>query len=100
VAKTDWRETDGEVASVERHRNRSSEWYTIVFTYKVDDHWYGGTYTSFDEYRKGDSLPLKYDPADPARNNLVERETKLHWLKIIGLVLLGIAVISIWLMSK
>jgi hypothetical protein len=86
----DWKDTDGTVASVEEFQTRGGSQYRVVFTYEVDGHWCGGTFTTTDAYQKGDTLPVLYDPANPDRNNLAERETIRHW--IIGTVI-GLAAI-------
>ena len=100
MAKTNWQETGATVASVVSHQYRSSKWYTVVFTYKVNGHWYGGTFTSFQEHREGDWLAVKYDPDNPDRNYLVERKTKARWLAVAVLVLLAIVAISCWMWLK
>ena len=82
----DWKDTDGTVASVEEHQTRYGKNYSVVFTYKVDDEWYGGTFTSEEPYSKDDTLTVLYDPAKPERNNLVEHEKIRHW--ILGAVIL------------
>jgi hypothetical protein len=80
-----WKDTDGTVADVEERYSRSGVYYSVVFTYKVDGEWYGGTFTTSESYRKGDALTVLFDPSKPDRNNLVRRETIQHW--IIGAVL-------------
>lgn len=92
----DWKETDGTVAEVEEHQTRYGKEYSVVFTYKVDGEWYGGTFTTSDSYsevRKGDTIPVRYDPNKPDRNDLVERETIRRW--VIGAVLASAA--AVWL---
>jgi hypothetical protein len=77
----DWKDTEGTVASVDEFRTRSgTEYYSVVFTYKVDNEWYGGTFTTSEEYRKDDTLTVLYDPKQPDRNNLVEKETIRRWV--------------------
>jgi len=78
-----WIDTEGTVASVEVHettRSGDPSTWTVVFTYKVDGHWYSGTYRTFDTFKVGDTLALRYDPADPNRNNLVVKDRLLHVL--------------------
>lgn len=75
-----WKDADGTVASVEEFQTRGGPQYRVVFTYEVDGHWCGGTFTTTDAYQKGDTLSVLYDPADPDRNNLAERETIRHWI--------------------
>jgi hypothetical protein len=80
-----WNETDGTVASVEERQTRSGTEYSVVFTYKVDGEWYGGTFTTDESYRKDDAIAVLYDPLKPDRNNLVEQETRRRW--VIGAIL-------------
>ena len=91
MAKIDWKDADGTAASVERVDGRSGPTYTVVFTYEVDGHWCGGTFTTSDEYRKGDSVAVRYDPKNPDYNDLTQEETRKHW--IIG----GIVVVAVLL---
>ena len=93
-----WIDTDGTVSSVVPYEARGVTFYSVVFTYKVDGHYYGGTYTTPELYREGDSLPLSYDPRDPDRNNLVRREGMLRWFYVIFFILLGI--MAIWLFMQ
>ena len=85
--RKDWKETDGTVASVDYGgRSRDGTEYSVVgFSYKVYGEWYGGTFTTGDSYRKDDTITVLYDPRNPDRNNLVQREEILHW--VIGALL-------------
>ena len=89
----DWKDADGTVASIEEQQTRGGTVYSIVFTYKVDGEWYGGTFTTRDSYSKGDAISVRYDPNKPDRNDLVERETIRHW--VIGAILVSGA--AVWL---
>jgi hypothetical protein len=94
MRRKDWVETDGTIATVEEHQGRNSKSYTVVFTYKVDGHFYGGTYTTWtDEPIVGDPIAVKYDPDDPERNDLVLKETIMHW--VIGGVIVLVAIVII-----
>jgi hypothetical protein len=90
----DWKDTDGTVASVEEYQTRSGKQYSVVFTYKVDGEWYGGTFTTTDSYSKGDAIPVLYDPLKPDRNNLVQRETIRHW--VVGAVLCALGLVFLF----
>lgn len=90
----DWKDTDGTVASVDEHQTRSGKSYSVVFTYKVDDEWYGGTFTTGESYSKDDTLTVLYDPSKPERNNLVEQEKIRHW--ILGAVILVVAMVILF----
>ena len=94
MAKIDWKDAEGTVASVERIDGRGGPSYTVVFNYKVGGEWYGGTFWSSDEYRKGDSLAMRYDPENPEYNDLVQKENRRRWLWGIGIA----AAVVIWLL--
>lgn len=89
-----WIETDATVATVDTRQTRGGDIYIVVFTYKVNGEWCGGTFTTGEEYDVGDTLSVRYDPANPDRNNLVERETISHW--ILGAVLTAAALIFLY----
>ncbi len=91
MAKTDWKDADGVVADEPLYEGKNT--YSVVFTYKVDDHFYSGTFTTGDTYRKGDSIPVRYDPTNPERNDWVVKETRQHW--IIGIAIVVVIAIII-----
>jgi hypothetical protein len=80
----------GSVASVEPNPNGAiRKAVRVVFTYKVDGHWYGGTFISnFDPY--GQTLTVRYDPKDPATNDLVKKDNRRRWLTCAAFVLAGL----------
>jgi hypothetical protein len=82
VAKVDWKDADGTIADEPQYVGKNI--YSVVFTYTVDDHFYGGTFTTGDTYRKGDSITVQYDPMNPERNDWVVKETRQHWIFGIG----------------
>jgi len=89
LANIDWAETEGSVASVKPNPNGViRKAVTVVFTYKVDGHWYGGTFLSnFDPYVEGQTLTVRYDPKDPATNDLVKKDNRRRFLTVAGFVL-------------
>jgi hypothetical protein len=91
VAKIDWQDADGTVADDPVYEGKNT--YSIVFTYKVDGHFYSGTFSTTNTYRKGDPIPVRYDPADPERNDWVVKETRQHW--IVGIVMVVLIVLFI-----
>ena len=93
MAKIDWKDADGTAASVERLDGRYGPTFVVVFTYKVDDEWYGGTFSGSEEYRVGDSLSVRYDPKNPEHNDLVDKEAHKRWLIVGFFVILGIVVL-------
>jgi hypothetical protein len=95
VAKVNWKDADGTVSSVMVSQGgRGVTFYTVGFSYKVDGHFYGGTITTGEEYREGDSVPVKYDPNDPERNDLMEKETRGRWILW---AVIGVAVVMVLL---
>jgi hypothetical protein len=82
------KDTDGTVTSVEWYPTRGGDRYSVVFTYKVDGEWYGGTFTTDESYNKEDTISVSYDPASPERNNLVEQEKRRHWI-LVAVILLA-----------
>jgi hypothetical protein len=94
----DWKDTDGTVASVDSFPTRGGTRYSVVFTYKVDDEWYGGTFTTDEAYRKDDTISLLYDPAKPERNNLVEQEKTRRW--ILGAVVLVAVLLILFVVTR
>lgn len=94
MGKIDWKDTDGTVASVERQATRGGPIYTVVFTYKVEGSWCGGTFTTRDEYRKGDSVVVRYDPKNPDYNDLTQKDTRERW--IIGGVVVAAVLLWLW----
>ncbi len=98
MAKTDWKDIDGTVASVEVQQGRYGISYTVVFTYEVDGHWCGGTFTSNDAYQVGDSVAVRYDPKDPDRNDLdVKEQHKRWWIGIFIAVMVLLLLLRILL---
>jgi hypothetical protein len=95
VAKTDWKDIDGTVASVERVDGRNGANYTVVFTYEVNGHWCGGTFHTTDEYRVGDSVPVRYDPLDPDRNDLSVKEARNKWILWSVLIAVGLILLCV-----
>jgi hypothetical protein len=92
--RKDWKDVDGAVASVEEFPTRGGTRYSVVFTYKVDGEWYGGTFTTDESYSKDDMIAVLYDPSKPERNNLVEEEKIRHW--IIGAILSVVALFILY----
>jgi len=90
----DWKDTDGTVADVQLISYKDGTTYSVVFTYKVDGEYYSGTFTTYEAYRKDDTISVLYDPANPERNNLVEQENIRHW--VIGAAICIVALIILY----
>jgi Protein of unknown function (DUF3592) len=95
MAKIDWKDADGTATSVTRQESRGGPIYTVAFNYEVDGHWCGGTFTTRDEYREGDSVAVRYDPKNPDYNDLMQKESRKRW--IIGSVV--VFVVLLWLLA-
>jgi hypothetical protein len=100
VAKTDWKDIDGTVASVTEIPSRGGTIYEVIFTYEVDGHWCGGTYSSYEAYRKGDTIAVRYDPRDPDRNDLSEKQEHQRWIFIAIAVVVVVAGILFFVFSR
>jgi hypothetical protein len=94
MAKIDWKDADGTATSVEQVDGRGGPIYTVAFNYKVDGHWCGGTFTTRDEYRVGDSVAVRYDPKNPDYNDLEQKENRQRW--IVGGVVVVVVLVLIW----
>jgi len=93
VAKTDWKDADGIVADDPVYSGKNT--HSVVFTYKVDDHFYSGTFTTGDTYRKGDPIPVRYDPKNPERNDWVVKQARMYWIfGIVIAVVIAIIVVA------
>lgn len=95
---TDWIDADATVASSIEHGADERPIYEVVFTYKVNDGWYGGTFTTFIPYREGDKLAVRYDSRNPARNNYVQNEKRQKWDLIVFFSALGL--LTLWLVLR
>jgi hypothetical protein len=92
--KTDWRDIDGTVASVDRDPGSRYEQYVVAFTYVVDGHWCGSTFSTNVAYRVGDTIPVRCDAANPDRNDLSEGYRRNRWLAwVVAAVVLLIVVL-------
>ncbi len=80
MAKIDWKDADGTITSVTSIYPRGRRQYTAVFTYEVDGHLYEGTLNTFKACNERDSIPVRYDAANPEVNELTlnqERRTRI-----------------------
>jgi hypothetical protein len=91
MAKIDWQDADGTVAGEPEYRGKNT--YSVVFTYKVDGHFYSGTFTTGDSYKDGDSLPVRYDPKNPDYSDLTQKESRQRWLIVGIFVVVGLLVL-------
>ncbi len=79
------------MASVYWDSNGDSWIENVVFTYKVGDSYFGGTFTPFwGEHVSGTKIRVWYDPEHPERNNLVQRQKLLNWIYLALFVLFGL----------
>ena len=94
MAKIDWKDADGTAVSVVRYEGRGGPIYTVSFNHEVDGHWCGGSFTTTDEYREGDSVAVRYDPKNPDYNDLMQKESRQRW--IIGGVVVVAVLVWLW----
>ncbi|SEG69538.1 Protein of unknown function [Bryocella elongata] len=91
--KTDWQSADGTVTDVEVVQGRGGPIYTVSFNYKVGEHWYGGFFTNSSEYKKDDSISVRYDPADPDRNEYTVAASRAHlWTVLVVVIFAGLLI--------
>jgi hypothetical protein len=99
--QSDWIETEATIASIYKNPGPDGETYSVVFTYKVGDSYFGGTFTPMDgRHYVGENIPVWYDPADPGRNNLVKREKLMKWVYAALAIALGLYFIYLALHSQ
>ena len=71
--------------------NSTTQWggYVVSFIYKVNGMKYQGFTTSSDQFKQGDSFPLRYNPSNPEQNNTFNSETNWTaiYTKFLGLIL-------------
>jgi hypothetical protein len=81
MSRKDWIKVDGKVGSIYRESSGRSSYDSVVFTYEVNGHICGGTFSSgCGAYKVGDSLAVKYDPADPDKNDLAVNAARTKWM--------------------
>ena len=81
MKRRDWIETDGTVNEVYVDGGAKDRTVSAVFTYIVDGHYYGGTYTPWAHVPvKGETITVRYDPDDPNKNDLVARSVMRNWI--------------------
>ncbi len=95
MRRHDWVKTQGKIESVYVDGGGEGETVSAVFTYEVNGHVYGGTYTMKLWQNMpvvGSPISLKYDPKDPNRNDLVVSETRWNWFigLLVALSVLGV----------
>jgi hypothetical protein len=100
VAKTDWKEAKGTVASVLESHSKGGNIYEVVFTYTVDGSYFGGTFTTMAYHREGETLPVRYNPSNPEENNFTKREAILRWVYVVFFVLMGLLAVYLFLQPK
>jgi hypothetical protein len=90
--RTHWQQTEGTVSAIYLDAVGEDHGEKVVFTYKVDGHWYSGTFAS-NGYVHGQRIPVLYDPSDPHRNNLVAKNRLLLilcWSLVAALALVAV----------
>jgi hypothetical protein len=85
-----WKHAEATVESVVMHTGPDSAYSEVVFMFKVDDGYYGGTFTAWKETFVGDKIAVSYDPANPDRNNLTQQEKLKNWALAVFFIAFGI----------
>ena len=85
-----WKQTEATIASIVRHTGVDSQFsYEVVFSFEIGGSYYGGTFTAWKEPYVGDKIPVCYDPADPDRNDLIQRDKLMKWVYAILFLAFG-----------
>jgi hypothetical protein len=82
MAKTEWKQTDGKVVSVESIYPRGRLQLIVAFTYEVDGELYHGKFGTFDPINQGNSLIVRYDVSNPQRNDLEARQKRINRIAV------------------
>ena len=91
VMRNDWKKTEAMIVSSTTYRGTGYVPIDSVdFAYKVDGSYYYGRFTTFGSYRKGQILPLYYDPGNPEHNNYWRRERLFKLFCVVFFTLLGL----------
>jgi len=81
-------QTEGIVKAVYVEQGVESQSYSVVFTYTVAGHFYGGTYIADHAPCVDDVVMVRYDPADPNRNDLVIKANIRKW--VVGVLVFAV----------
>jgi hypothetical protein len=93
----DWRETEATVSSVVKQQNSRTITYEAVITYKVDGGYFATTVCGWKYYAEGQKLKIFYDPANPDRNNLSQRDRLKKLGYLLSFAALGVLAIYLFL---
>ena len=93
MAKTEWRQTDGKVVSVESIYPRGRLQLIVAFTYEVDGELYRGKFGTFDSINEGSTLIVRYDVSDPRRNDLENRQKRINRIAVAVAIPVVVAVL-------
>jgi hypothetical protein len=95
--RADWTETEATVASVVKLQNSRTITYEAVITYTVDGSYFATTVCGWKFYAQGQKLKIFYDPGNPDRNNLSQRERLKKLVYVIFFAALGILAVYLFL---
>jgi hypothetical protein len=97
MMRKDWMETEATIESIREDPGVEGSTFHVIFTYRVGDGYFGGTFTASNGGRhyEGEKIPVWYDPADPGHNNLAQKEKVMNWIY----VFIGAALCLYWIYS-
>ena len=97
MAKTDWKQTDGRVVSVDSIYTRGRLQRIVAFTYEVEDQLYEGKFYTFDSIHEGDSLTVRYDVSNPKQNDLETRQKRINRIAVaVAVPVVGAVLLLLW----
>jgi len=70
MAKTDWKQTNGRVVSVDSIYARGRLQLIVACTHEVEDQLYEGKFYTFNSIHEGVSLTVRYDVSNPRKITL------------------------------
>jgi hypothetical protein len=97
MAKTDWKQTDAKVVTVDSIYVRGRQQLIVAFTYEVEDQLYVGRFYTFDSIHEGDSLTVRYDVSNPKQNNLETRQKRINRIAVaVAIPIVGAVLLLLW----
>ena len=98
MAKTDWKQTDGRVVSVDSIYTRGRLQLIVAFTYEVEGQLYKGKFYTFDRIHEGGSLIVRYNVSNPKQNDLEARQKRINQMAVaIAVPIVGAVLLLLWL---
>ena len=97
MAKTDWKQTDAKVVTVDSIFVRGQEQLIVAFTYEVEDQLYVSRFYTFDSIHEGDSLTVRYNVSNPKQNDLETRQKRINRIAAaVATLIVGAVLLLLW----